>query len=171
MAAPHAHSSVPYTVAAIVVVCMSFGFCLLLQHQLARLSASSEHSTVTLPLARTVADLIDSVEGHARAATLRTLENSRFRAIAITVYSPDGEVYMDTQTPTDGRLPAPATTRQADVFELLRQQQLNDAKNGVRASLFRTCSPKGGYRAVTSVGAIACRCGMIVAVQACGADV
>lgn len=161
-----------YVVGGVLIVTLSAFFCFMLQRQLRRVTSSSEASSITLPMARTVADLLDATDDEKqRFKTIATLENTRFRTLTITLYSGDGEVYMDTAIPTDGRLPVPPTQRQAVVFELLKANKIDESSNGVRVTTFRTCSPKGGERSLTSIGAYVSKCGIVVAVQACGADV
>ena len=163
---------VVYICGVATVVGLAVAACFLLQRQLRRIAAASDASSVTLPLARTIADLFDAApDAGAWARTRATLEKTRLRAITLTLYSPTGEVFMDTATPSDGRLPAPPTQRQSELFALLAKQHVKETPAGVRATLFRTCSPRGGERSVTAIGAVATADGQIVAVQACGADV
>lgn len=160
------------------------GFSLFLQHRLSKISSSSEHNSVVLPLAKTIRDLfqtmLDKKEGSGTGVSslLATLENTRFRAMTITIFDGEGEVWMDTSQPASGKLPAPPTQRQTDLFREVKRQAQKEGKEGallqagVRLSMYRTCSPKGGEKDMAAIGACETKCGTYVIVcQACGSDV
>lgn len=163
------------------------GFSLFLQHRLSKISSSSEHNSVVLPLAKTIRDLFQTMldekkkEGSSMGVSslLSTLEDTRFRAMTITVYDGNGEVWMDTSQPASGKLPAPPTQRQTDLFREVKRQAQKEGKEGaallqagVRLSMYRTCSPKGGEKDMAAIGACETKCGTYVVVcQACGSDV
>lgn len=168
------HTDVVYTVGAVAIGLVSVGFCILLQDRLSKISSSSEHNSVVLPLAKTVADLIDSSSTKEETTKLlSTLEDTKFRAISITVFSEEGEIWMDTAQPPYGKVPSPPTERQETLFRLIceeRKKEEKRSKGGFRTSLYRSCHPNGsGEKDVTAVGVCPCdRHGMIVACQACG---
>ena len=174
---------VAYTIGAVGVALAGVGFSLFLQHRLSKISSSSEHNSVVLPLAKTIRDLfqtmLDKKEGSMGVSTLlSTLEDTRFRAMTITVFDGEGEVWMDTSQPASGKLPAPPTQRQTDLFLEVKRQAQKEGKDrsllqaGVRLGMYRTCSPKGGEKDMAAIGACETKCGTyLIVCQACGSDV
>ena len=96
----------------VLIAIVSLLLVSLLQVQLLRLRAQSTDAGFVLPLARTVADVISTIPESSLAAMIARLEDTRFRTISIVAYSREGEVYMDTSSPTSGKLPMPPSARQ-----------------------------------------------------------
>lgn len=156
-------------ISAALISVIALSFVALLQRQLCRLSRQGSDASFVLPLARTIADVIAVTPEPARMGVIARLEDSRFRSVNVVVYSERGEVYADSSVPASGKLPMPASTRQTEVFEMVKEKGVFDAAAGVHGTVFRPCNPRGGEKTTTSVAAVRVEgTTMLVAVCACG---
>lgn len=160
-----------WLVAASALAAFLVLMCYLLQKQLLRLHNQATDAALVLPLCRTLGDLLSTSKE--RSAMLEQLENTRFRSISIAVFSPEGEVFMDTTAPCASRkhVPVPSSQRQREVHRLLVDRKVLETPAGVSASLFRSCHPAGGPSHISSVaGVVTEDKTMVIAVTACGAE-
>ena len=161
-----------WSVGACLLVVFLVLMTALMQKQLLRLRSHSDESTFIGPLSRTIADLIDTHEEARRPALLASLEEGRFRSVSVSVFSSDGDVYMDSTSPCveKGRIPVSASERQASVFETLREKKAFESRAVTKASLLRPCRV-GGKEEVTCVAATPSKDKkMLVVVTCCGSE-
>lgn len=153
----------------IVVICLCF--VVLLQIQLCRLRRQSNDASFTLPLARTFADLLSTCSAEERMNLIARLEDTRFRSVSVMVFSNLGEVYADSSSPVSGKLPMPASSRQKDVFEMLKEKKAFEEPNGVHGTLFRSCNPRGGEKSTSTIAGMSIKeMSALVAVCSCGEE-
>lgn len=161
-----------WSIGACLIVIFLVLMTALMQKQLLRLRSHSDESTFIGPLSRTIADLIDAHEGGKRAFLLARLEESRFRSVSVSVFSKDGDVFMDSNSPCveKGRLPVSASERQTSIFETLREKKAFESHTVTKASLLRPCKA-GGKEEITCVAATPSKDKMmLVVVTCCGSE-
>ena len=94
--------------------------------QITRLRNKMFNGDLTMPLCRTRADIVRRVPEEA-AALFPALEDGRFRSCHVAVFSPGGEVYLDSLQPCRGKLPMPHSARQKETFSRLKEKGVLDA--------------------------------------------
>lgn len=117
----------------VVVVFLMFVFI----DKMRNLKGSHYESKGLLPLCKTLSALLECSPDDVKAKTLKTMENSHFRSIWLTVYTPDGEVWADSFAPTYGQLPMPASDSQRKTFTLIRDPLAKEKK--IELSQFQLC--------------------------------
>ena len=143
-----------HTWAFALVALASLALVALLQVQLLRLRAQSTDAGFVLPMARTVADVLSTTPLPSLPAMMARLEDTRFRTITVVVYSRDGEVFLDTSSPTSGKLPMPPSARQKQAFDALMEAKVGEHPEGVAVTLMRSCNPRGGEATANTIAAV-----------------
>jgi len=134
--------------------------------KISKLKSMHNDSEQLLPLCKTLSAFLDSAPEDGKATILKTMENSYFRSIWITVYSKDGEVWADSFQPTYGQLPMPASDNQQKTFNLIKGKTTSNV--GVKLSQFGKCLTTRRDENV-SVAAVELE-NYIVCIQTCGCE-
>tara|TARA_B100000787_G_C16194559_1_gene299815 strand:+ start:594 stop:1079 length:486 start_codon:yes stop_codon:yes gene_type:complete len=149
-------------VVILVVVFLMFQFI----DKMRKLRGSHFQSKGLLPLCKTLTALLECSPEDARAETLKTMENSYFRSIWLTVYALDGEVWADSFAPTYGQLPMPSSELQKITFALIREQLAKDKK--IELSHFGLC-PITRRHDTVFIAAVQTE-NFIICLQTCGCE-
>lgn len=139
--------------------------------QITRLRNKMFNGDLTMPLCRTLADIVRRVPEEA-TALFPALEDGRFRSCHVAVFSPGGEVYLDSLQPCRGKLPMPPSARQKETFSRLKEKGVLDAgAAGVQVSVFRPCHLScTQYDTNVVCGVHVQEKGYVVVVDSCGAE-
>lgn len=123
-----------------------------------------------LPYARTLARVLESTPDDALPAQLRTLEDSQFRSVNVSVFSVHGEVWMDSLQPSMGKYPLPPSEWQTSTFRAIYPEVLKEPR-GARVNLFRPCSPVSSAYDTTFVSGVLIESKqLVVVVVQCGTE-
>lgn len=132
--------------------------------QLVCLQTKHRNAEYLLPMCKTIADALAAAPERARV--LRSLENSHFRSVWLTVFSADGEVWADSYAPCYGKLPMRASESQSASFRALRDASVDAA--GVLVHRFGRCPTTRSNEKIFIAGVRAEE--FVVCMQACGAE-
>lgn len=158
------------TKSSVVNIAVVVGIILLMflfVEKMRRLKGSHYESRGLLPICKTLAALVECGEEEAvQKKILKTMENSHFRSIWLTVYSLDGEIWADSLVPTYGKLPMPASESQRKTYAWIRERLAKE--DTTQLSQFGLCPITRRHETV-SIAAVKTD-SFIVCVQTCGCE-
>ena len=134
--------------------------------KMSKLKHAHHESKQLLPLCQTLSAVLDSVSASEREEVLRTMQNSYFRSIWLTVYSKSGEVWADSFQPTYGQLPMPPSDGQQKTYQLIKSN-LGGEKQ-IKTTQFGKCATTRKQESI-SVAAVELD-DFIVCLQTCGCE-
>lgn len=151
-----------YLVVGSIVIVILFQFI----NKILKLRGSHYESEQLLPLCQTLSELLECVPQSEKLTVLKTMENSHFRSIWVTVYNKEGEVWADSFQPAYGQLPMPASEVQRTTFGLIKHELTK--QNSIKLSRFGTCliTKKNDNVSMAAVQTDE----FIVCVQTCGCE-
>lgn len=138
------------------------------QSKLQALKNAHQTADTLLPMCKTIAEILHHSPDPTRVYS--ALENSQFRATWVTVYSNDGEVWADSFSPCQGKLPVPASEHQKDVFRLVKERKALEEPGGVLLHHFGRCRTTQDNDASAIAAKAVEGKGMLVVLQTCGME-
>lgn len=156
-------------VALVVVLLAMLGVVYMYGQQIMRIRSKIFNGDLALPLCRTLADLLDAAKEP--SDLYEALEVGRFRSCNFAVYDEHGEVFLDSQQPTYGKLPMAPSERQRQTFAALKEKGVLTSDDAVETSLFRQCRPASvEYDTNVICGKHLKQRHLIVVVESCGSE-
>lgn len=158
-----------YALAGLVVTCMfAIATVLVFNSQLIRLKTSHYNAEQLLPMCKTIESVLDACS-HDRSEVLKALEQATFRTTWITVFSLDGEVWADSLTPTQGRLPMAPSASQRESFKVASDAGASKEGPAVLTRRFGNCA-RSGCAGTISLAATRVKGDLVLVMQSCGRD-